>query len=264
MLPEERQLLTALFDRVRTAAGTPRDADAERLIADAVRAEPAAPYYLAQAVIVQEKGLEAASKRINDLEGRIRELEGNLAKPAPQPEERGFLSSIFGSSQPTRTAPPAPSRPAYPATDRGAPWSQPQGYGQASGYSQAPTGPWSQPVSGPSAGSSFLTGALGTAAGVAGGMLLANSLSGIFGHHMAGLGLGAPLSEGFGNAPVEETVINNYYGDPSNDPPQIDTGTNASANLEPDDNLQQADLDTNDTGWNDDTDLGSDDGSDFV
>ena len=266
MSPEERQLLTALFDRVRTAAGTPRDADAERLIADAVRAEPAAPYYLAQAVIVQEKGLEAASKRINDLERRNRELEESLAKPAPQPEERGFLSSIFGSSQPPRTAPPAQSPPSYPQANRVAPWGQPQGYAQTPAYPQAPqpTGPWSQPVSGPSAGSSFLTGALGTAAGVAGGMLLANSLSGVFGHHMAGLGLGSPLSEGFGSAPVEETVINNYFGDPNNDPPQIDTGTNASPTLDPDDNLQQADLDTNDASWNDDTDFGSDDGSDFV
>lgn len=264
MSPEERQLLTALFDRIRTAAGTPRDADAERLIADAVRAEPAAPYYLAQAVIVQEKGLEAASKHINDLENRVRELEDSLAKPAPQPEERGFLSSIFGSSQPPRAAPAAQPRPAYPQTNRGAPWGQPQGYAQTPAYPQAPTGPWSQAMPTPSAGSSFLTGALGTAAGVAGGMLLANSLSGIFGHHMAGLGLGSPLSEGFGSAPVEETVINNYFGDPNNDPPQIDTGTNASANLDPDDGLQQADLDTNDAGWNDDTDFGNDDSGDFV
>lgn len=268
MSPEERQLLTALFDRVRTAAGTPRDADAERLIGEAVRAEPAAPYYLAQAVIVQEKGLEAAAKRITELETRIRDLEENLAKLAAQPEERSFLSSIFGSSQPPRAAQPAPPRPAYPVTDRGAPWGQPaqQGYAQAPAYPQPPqpSGPWSQAMPTSSTGSSFLTGALGTAAGVAGGMLLANSLSGIFGNHMSGLGLGSPLTEGSGTPPVQETVINNYFGDPNNDPPQIDTGTNASPNLDQDDGLLQADLDTNDASWNDDTDFGNDDSSDFA
>ena len=71
MSPEERQLLTALFDRVKTASTTPRDRDAETLIDDATRQQPYAAYYLAQAVIVQEKGLEAASARISlaDLEG---------------------------------------------------------------------------------------------------------------------------------------------------------------------------------------------------
>ncbi len=268
MSPEERQLLTSLFDRVKTAAATPRDPDAERLIADAVRAEPAAPYYLAQAVVVQEKGLEAASKRIKELEARVQDLEANLSHPAAQPEERGFLSSIFGSSQTPRQTQAAPARPAYPATDRGAPWGQPPaGYAQPSSYAQPaqPTGPWSQAPSAPSAGSSFLTGALGTAAGVAGGMLLANSLSGIFGHHMAGLGLGAPMSEGFGNAPIEETVINNYYGDPNNDPPQIDTGSDNNSMTDQDNGLQQADFNQNDDSWNDDSaDFGGDDNSDFA
>ncbi|MGO7697192.1 hypothetical protein AB9E35_34690, partial [Rhizobium leguminosarum] len=49
----------------------------------------------------------------------------------------------------------------------------------------------------------------------AGGMLLANSLSGIFGNHMSSLGWGSPFGANpFGNAsaPNEETVINNYYG----------------------------------------------------
>lgn len=75
MSPEERQLLTALFDRVRTAAATPRDSDAEALIDQATREQPSATYYLAQAVIVQEKGLEAAANHIKELEERVRQLE---------------------------------------------------------------------------------------------------------------------------------------------------------------------------------------------
>jgi hypothetical protein len=106
---------------------------------------------------------------------------------------------------------------------------------------QQPSGPWSQQAYAPSAGGSFLRGALGTAAGVAGGMLLANSLSGIFGNHMSSLGWGSPFAGAnpFGNAggPVEETVINNYYGDNS----QADDN----------DNIQQADYDDNDDSMDD-------------
>ena len=68
MSPEESQLLKGLFERTKAASATPRDREAETLIADAVRDQPAAPYYLAQAVIVQEKGLEAAAAHIKQLE----------------------------------------------------------------------------------------------------------------------------------------------------------------------------------------------------
>jgi hypothetical protein len=79
-------------------------------------------------------------------------------------------------------------------------------------------------------------------------MLLANSLSGIFGSHMSSLGLGSPFSGGnaAGNAPVEETVVNNYYGD------------SASPQNNDDDDIQQADYDDS----ADDADVDSgDDGS---
>lgn len=246
MSPEEHQLLTALFDRVRTASATPRDSEAETLIDEQTRRQPYATYYLAQAVIVQEKGLEAASKHIQDLEARVHELEN--AGSGQRQGTGGFLGSIFGSSEPPRQASgdagpwstprqdriPAPNR-AYddnrPAPQSGGPW----GGGQGFGMQQAA----------PSAGGSFLRGALGTAAGVAGGMLLANSLSGIFGSHMSGLGLGSPALEAAATPPVEETTINNYYGD------SADAGDNT-----PDDQdggFQQADDNS------DDTDFGSDD-----
>lgn len=105
MSPEESQLLKGLFDRTKTASATPRDREAETLIADAVRDQPAAPYYLAQAVIVQEKGLEAAAAHIRQLEDRIHALEsGNNAPQAAA--QGGFLSSIFGTGQ---SQPPAPT-----------------------------------------------------------------------------------------------------------------------------------------------------------
>ncbi len=236
MSPEERQLLTALFDRVRTAGATPRDPEAEALISEATRAQPSAAYYLAQAVIVQEKGLEAAANHIKELEERVRQLEAGEGDRR-QAEQGGFLSSIFGSTQ---TQQPAPA----PGPWGGAPregYEQPRGYDNSRQMAQQPSGPWSQQAYAPSAGGSFLRGALGTAAGVAGGMLLANSLSGIFGNHMSSLGWGSPFAGAnpFGNAggPVEETVINNYYGDNS----QADDN----------DNIQQADYDDSDDSMDD-------------
>src|SRR3954468_14394882 len=114
MSPEERQLLTALFDRVRTASATPRDPEAETLIQQAIREQPYATYYLAQAVIVQEKGLEAASNRIKELEEHVRQLEAAGSDHRRAEQGGGFLSSIFGSTQapapgpaPTSSIPPS-------------------------------------------------------------------------------------------------------------------------------------------------------------
>ena len=259
MSPEERQLLTALFDRVRTAEATPRDREAEALIDQATRAQPSATYYLAQAVIVQEKGLEAAANHIKELEERIRQLEAGASDHHQAEQGGGFLSSIFGNTQ-TQQPAPVPSSPVNPG-----PWGQPsRAYDEPRGYDsgarqmpQQPSGPWSQQAYTPSAGGSFLRGALGTAAGVAGGMLLANSLSGIFGNHMSSLGWGSPFGANpFGNAsaPTEETVINNYF---SNDDTRQASDNAADNN---DDNLQQADYDdgddySDDSSGNDVTDV---------
>lgn len=258
MSPEERQLLTALFDRVRTASATPRDRDAEALIDQSTREQPYATYYLAQAVIVQEKGLEAAANHIKQLEERVRQLEAGESERHQAEQGGGFLSSVFGS-QSQQSAPPSgpwgsAPRQGYQQPDR----SYDDNLRAMPPQQQQPTGPWTQQAYAPSAGGSFLRGALGTAAGVAGGMLLANSLSGIFGNHMSSLGWGSPFgSNPFGNAsaPAEETVINNYYGDDNNRSTNDDNDRN-------DDNagVQQADY-SNDGGgddYDDSTDMGDD------
>ncbi|MBX5185736.1 DUF2076 domain-containing protein [Rhizobium sp. NZLR5] len=246
MSPEERQLLTALFDRVRTAAAQPRDRDVEALIDQATREQPSATYYLAQAVIVQEKGLEAAANHIKELEEHVRQLEAGANDHRQAEQGGGFLSSIFGNTQ-TQQPAPIPSSPGAsgPWGQQSRAYDEPRGYDRdARQPQQQPTGPWTQQASAPSAGGGFLRGALGTAAGVAGGMLLANSLSGIFGNHMSSLGWGSPFGANpFGNAsaPTEETVINNYYGN--------DDTSQASDNAADDNdnaNVQQADYDGGD------------------
>jgi len=269
MSPEERQLLTTLFDRVRTASATPRDREAETFIDQATREQPYATYYLAQAVVVQEKGLEAAANRIRELEDRVRELEAGESEHHRAEQGGGFLSSIFGSGQPHQPAPTSQS--SSPASG---PWSSAPrqsyrtGRDDGDGYrAPPPSGPWSAQAYAPSAGGSFLRGALGTAAGVAGGMLLANSLSGIFGSHMNSLGWGSPFdgANPFGNAaPAEETVINNYYGDDA----IREAGDNdaAIADADTNDGWQRADYGSNDFADDqpdfDNSDLGNDDSMD--
>ena len=226
MTPEERQMLGGLFQRVNAAAATPRDAEAESFINDAVRAAPHAPYVLSQTVLVQQQALEAAANRISQLEAAAQQS-------AEQSQEHGsFLGnlgkSIFGG------APSAPPRPdpdpqAYqrapaPPPPRGYAPTQPPGYApaQSQGYPPPPQGyppqpgPWGQPQ--PSSGGGFLQNAASTATGVAGGVVLGNLLGGLFGGHGGGglFGGGGVGGAGLGGAglsgnPSEVTEINNFY-----------------------------------------------------
>nr|WP_091678754.1 DUF2076 domain-containing protein [Methylocapsa palsarum] len=222
MSPEERQLLTGLFDRIRTAGVNPRDKEAEALIEDAVRAMPYAPYLLAQTVIVQDQALQAANARLQELEARAEELERQAAS---QPQQGGFLSglgSLFGGPSPRPQAPPTDRWGQQSAPPPG--WRPPpqQGYGQPPQQPYPPQqagGPWGGQPQAQQGG--FLKGALGAAAGVAGGVLLADSIRGLFGGHNNALGIGTGFSPGLGGGGLgsglggfggETTTINNYYG----------------------------------------------------
>jgi uncharacterized protein len=263
MSPEERDLLTGLFDRIRNAASTPRDKDAETLILDATKAQPYAPYYLAQTVLVQDQALQAANNRLQELEAKVKELE---AKAASQPRSGGFLSglgSLFGGTGPV-SRPAAPPPPSPPPTGGG--WNQapPQ-----SGWQRAPQGyaPSAPPQQGPwggggGGGGGFLTGALGTAAGVAGGVLLADSIRGLFAGHNNALGIGTGyggMSPGFGG----ETIVNNYYDTPGQDLAQQDAYQDGQQDAADDarfaDYQQDADQDQDDI--QDASDYGGDFGS---
>jgi uncharacterized protein len=229
MTPEERQMLSGLFQRVNAAAATPRDAEAESFINDAVQAAPHAPYVLAQTVLVQQQALEAAAKHISELEAAARQ-------PAGQGEEHGsFLGNlgktIFGGGAPSAPPRPAPEPQAYQrapapppppqgyAPPQGYPPPPPQGYPPPppQGYPQQP-GPWGQPQA--PRGGGFLQNAASTAAGVAGGVALGNMLGGLFGGHSggglfggSGLGGASFTGAGLGGERPEVTEVNNYYGD---------------------------------------------------
>ena len=152
---KERQVIDELFGKLQQLdrQSPQRDAEAEEHIRKQVATLPASPYYMAQAILVQEQAL-------GTLQSRVQELEQAAAAPAAG---GGFLGGLFGAPQ------PAPRRPAAPAPQGPIPqqYLQP---GQG-----APGSPWGRP-----AGGGFLAGAMQTALGVAGGMMIANAITSAF------------------------------------------------------------------------------------
>ena len=163
----ERQVIDDLFGKLRQAesGAGPRDADAEGLIREHLGSQPAAPYYMAQAIVVQEHALKAAQERLEQLEQELKN----------RPAGGGFLGGLFGGgSVPARRHSTSPQM------------------SQLARYQQG-------------GGSGFLAGAMQTAIGVAGGVILGNLLMGAFsgdeamaGEPEAAVEEPAPMEEDFG------------------------------------------------------------------
>ena len=187
MTPEERNLITGLFDRLRNAEtnAPAKDHEAEDLIRQLTTQSPSAPYLLTQTLLVQEHALANAQTRIQVLERQAAQ-----AQPAQSSGGGGFLSGLFGhSSTPAPAAPPAP----MPV--------QPQAMPYPTTMNMAP-----------SAGGGFLRSALTTAAGVAGGAALFEGIESLLGHNSGPFG-GGLGGGGFMNNEGPREVVNNYYND---------------------------------------------------
>ncbi|CAD0262141.1 DUF2076 domain-containing protein [Pseudomonas veronii] len=190
MNSEEQTLIDGLFSRLQQAEtdSAPRDAQAEARIKEHMTRQPAAGYYMTQSILVQEhalKNLDAQNKQqaqqIQQLQDELQRAKSQAAQPAPS--SGGFLSSIFGGgsrdAQPPQSAPASsgggwrePGRPSF-----GQPAPQ-QNYAAPQQNYQQPQQPAAAPI-----GSGFLGGALKTAAGVAGGVMLAEGISSLFNHN---------------------------------------------------------------------------------
>lgn len=161
MNTDERNLIEGLFQRLRQAEtqSGPRDAEAEKLIQGFMAQQPAAPYLLAQVVLVQEQ-------RLKNLQGRVEELERELAD---RPQGGGFLGGLFGGraqvAQPTTASRPQP--------ETGNLWDPSRFPAQGTTAMRSGMQPGAQ-------GGGFMAGALQTAMGVAGGVLLGNAIAGLF------------------------------------------------------------------------------------
>jgi hypothetical protein len=204
MTPQEKDLITTLLARLKNVGGgQPKDTEAETLILQALAEQPDAPYYLVQTVLIQDLALHNAQNRITELERQLADAQASAAKPGTS-----FLGGLFGRSDPAPapapTAGPWSRSPQVAAAPPQPPYGQP-GYA-APPYAQPPTG--SPGFLGGSMGGGFLQSAAATAAGVAGGALLFEGISSLFGQHAsAGILGGQSMTPGLG-----ETVVNNYYG----------------------------------------------------
>ncbi len=218
MQADERQLITDLFERMRSYGPVEKDHEAENLIMQLARQHPDAGYMLVQSVLVQEQALAQSQGRIEELEAQVRQLQTQRpTAQAAQPQAAGgsFLGGLFGGSR------SAPTQGSVPAMGRQA---------------AAPSGPWgaananSRPVAGgqsmqqpmqqaaPAAGGGFMRSAMATAAGVAGGMLAANAISGMLGGHGHGGSQTASNSGSSSGASEAAAEPAQTYDDSNNDP----------------------------------------------
>jgi hypothetical protein len=205
MTPQERDLVTELFDRLATLENQPRDPDAERTIIEGLRQAPNATYALVQTTLLQDEALKRADARIHELEARLGE--------APAERPTGFLDgmrdALLGRREPARGGSVPSVRPA-PA--------QPQDRDAA--LAAAP--PWR---TGPAApGGSFLGTAAAAAAGVIGGSLMLDGIRSMMGHHGsygmadpafgAGRDLGSPWDGGAGGDLARQAGIDDIGRSP--------------------------------------------------
>jgi len=218
MTPQEKDLIQAVFDRLAKAGGGAKDAEAATFIQEQVRRQPDAAYGLTQAVIMLEAGINQAQQKISEMQRQLDEARAGSGSAA----SGSFLGSAspWGNSSVPRSGPAPQPQPVYAPQPS---YAQPQPWPMA-----APAaGPWVQQ---PSGGSSFLRNAATMAAGVAGGTLIAEGLSNMFGNHGGYGGFGGGYGGGgFGGAPeiIEErtTVTNNYFDDRSSGGNDRDLGS---------------------------------------
>jgi len=184
MTPDEQNLLQRFLQDLTQTRPGPKDPDADAMISQALRSSPDAAYVLVQHAIMSDQALHAAQDQIAQLQSQLR------GAPALPPAS-GFLG---GRSPWAQAAAPAPDQYQAPPPPT-------QGF----------FGPG--PFNNSGGLGSFLRSAGTTAAGVAGGALLFDGITSLFGGHGGGMGGGfGGFGGGFGGQPTE-VIENNYYGD---------------------------------------------------
>jgi uncharacterized protein len=233
MTPDERQMLADLASKVAQTPAPPKDPEAEEFIRSHIGSRPDALYLMTQTVLIQNLAIEQAQHQIEELK-----------QQSPQAARPSAGGSFLG------TPPPRGGGPSY-------------GGGQ---YATMPPqyAPPSPAAPSPGSGPSFLRGAAQTAAGVAAGALAFEGIRSLFSHPGYGGGF-----DGLGGAPIEETVVNNYYDAPPHEAGQQFADTSDSGQLQDasyddtqsdDGQLENADYDSGDDG----DDFGGDSGDSLV
>jgi len=244
---EEQHLLADLARKISQTPPPQRDPEAEDFIRTNIGSRPDALYLMTQTVLIQNMAIQQAQQQIHDLQQRTQQqppaTTGSfLGSSLGQPPQYGQQPS-FGSPQPPQAyAPPSPGL----------------GFGQGS------------------SGPGFLRGAAQTAAGVAAGALAFEGIRSMFSHPGFGLGSGLGMGQagfmGGGGAPIEETVVNNYYDSPREGRHHAehladashDNSDNQSDVSDNDDNVQTQDVDYDDSNNSDDSSSFDDSSSDVA
>ena len=208
MTPQEQQLITELFARLKQTPAQAKDAVADQIILTGVTDNPEAPYRLVQTVLIQEMALTQAQRRVAELENRVAQANAASSAPPPQP-----ATSFLGDPVSRGGTPPA----AAPGM-----------------MSAAPSG--------------FLRSAAATALGVVGGQMLFQGIESMFGQQAGSILSGQSIQPA-----LNETVVNNFYGDqpssaePSSDDPDAQDAQGDSSvaddDLEQDDSFDGGDTD---------------------
>jgi hypothetical protein len=225
MTPQEHQLITELFARLKQTPAQAKDAEADQLIRQGGMENPDAPYLLVQTVLIQDMALSQAQHRLAELEHQLAEAQA-ASSAQPSPPATSFLGGALsrflggalshGSEPPTGTGGPG-SQPVAPASQPPAPppavapgWYQ-------SAATPASFGGAAAPGMMSSASSGFLRAAAATALGVAGGQLLFQGVHALFGQHAGSILAGQSMQP-----TLSETVVNNFYGIQSSAPASTD------------------------------------------
>jgi hypothetical protein len=169
MNPQEKDWVTTLVRRLKETDGQPKDVDAEVLIHRAIADQVDAPYHLVQTVLIQDLSLTHAQARIAALEKQLVEPRSSSGV--------SFLGGLFGRVQQTDNRAPTDLR-SGPAPQIRPSLASPMEPAASVPNAVTPTGAGFF-------GGGFLQSAVTTAAGVAGGALLFQGISSIFGHHGA-------------------------------------------------------------------------------
>ncbi|CUX97303.1 DUF2076 domain-containing protein [Candidatus Hoaglandella endobia] len=159
MQAEEQRLIEGLFNRLKQVeqSSRSRDSEADQHIQKFIQQQPAAPYYMAQSILIQEAALNRLNQQVQQLQNKVAQLQAAQQQAS---RGRGFLSWLFGRCR-FHSSPPSPQPTLASA-----------GYNiiQPQCSNNIPRG------------GSFMSGALQTAAGVASGVVLGNMLTHMF-HH---------------------------------------------------------------------------------
>ena len=181
MHSEEQTLIDGLFTRLQQAEreAPSRDAQAQSLINEHIARQPLAPYFMTQTILVQEAAIKQLDQQNKQLQAELEQARAAAAPAASTPASGGsFLSGLFGGGNRASAPAPAPTS-SFNAPPSSGGWRDgPSTPAQPSAY--APPAAAAAPAA---AGSGFLGGALKTAAGVAGGVMLAQGISSLFNHH---------------------------------------------------------------------------------